>query len=92
MKFTSATTNRCFSREAWPWWVDSPINLDKAVEAGLLGAGLIYPWNEKVPAPLVPESNGSFGIPRFETASPRKKHKQEGGKKIEVLDKRFICI
>jgi hypothetical protein len=31
---------------------DSPINLDKAVEAGLLGTGLIYPWNEKSGHPL----------------------------------------
>ena len=26
---------------------DSPMNLDKAVQAGLLGTGLIYSWNEK---------------------------------------------
>jgi FMN phosphatase YigB (HAD superfamily) len=31
---------------------DSPINLDKAVEAGLLGTGLIYPWNERSGHPL----------------------------------------
>ena len=26
---------------------DSPMNLDKAVEAGILGTGLVFPWNEK---------------------------------------------
>ena len=31
---------------------DSPTNLDKAVEAGLLGTGLIYPWNERSGHPL----------------------------------------
>ncbi len=31
---------------------DSPINLDKALQTGLLGTGLIYPWNEKSGHPL----------------------------------------
>ena len=31
---------------------DSPLNLDKAIKAGLLGAGLIYPWNENSGHPL----------------------------------------
>ena len=31
---------------------DSPNNLDKAVEAGLLGTGLIYPWNARSGHPL----------------------------------------
>jgi hypothetical protein len=26
---------------------DSPMNLDKAIEAGILGTGLVFPWNEK---------------------------------------------
>jgi hypothetical protein len=31
---------------------DSPINLDKALQAGILGTGLLYPWNEKSVYPL----------------------------------------
>ena len=31
---------------------DSPINLEKAVQAGLLATGLIYSWNEKSGHPL----------------------------------------
>ncbi len=31
---------------------DSPANLDKALEAGILATGLIYPWNEKSGHPL----------------------------------------
>ena len=31
---------------------DSPMNLDKAVRAGILGTGLRYPWNEKSGHPL----------------------------------------
>jgi FMN phosphatase YigB (HAD superfamily) len=31
---------------------DSPMNLDKAVRAGILGTGLLYPWNEKSVHPL----------------------------------------
>lgn len=31
---------------------DSPINLDKAVQAGILGTGLLFPWNEKSGHPL----------------------------------------
>jgi len=31
---------------------DSPMNLDKAVRAGLLGTGLIYSWNENSGHPL----------------------------------------
>ena len=31
---------------------DSPINLSKAAEAGILGTGLLFPWNEKSGFPL----------------------------------------
>lgn len=31
---------------------DSPVNLDRAVEAGILGTGLRYPWNERSGHPL----------------------------------------
>jgi FMN phosphatase YigB (HAD superfamily) len=31
---------------------DSPMNLQKAVEAGILGTGLLFPWNEKSGFPL----------------------------------------
>ncbi len=31
---------------------DSPINLSKAVEAGILGTGLLFPWNEDSGFPL----------------------------------------
>jgi len=31
---------------------DSPINLNKALEAGILGTGLLFPWNEKSGFPL----------------------------------------
>jgi FMN phosphatase YigB (HAD superfamily) len=31
---------------------DSPINLAKAVEAGILGTGLLFPWNERSGFPL----------------------------------------
>ncbi len=31
---------------------DSPLNLGKAVEAGILGTGLLFPWNENSGFPL----------------------------------------
>ena len=31
---------------------DSPMNLSKALEAGFLGTGLLFPWNEKSGFPL----------------------------------------
>jgi FMN phosphatase YigB (HAD superfamily) len=31
---------------------DSPINLSKALEAGILGTGLLFPWNENSGFPL----------------------------------------
>jgi hypothetical protein len=31
---------------------DSPVNLGKAVEAGILGTGLLAPWNEDSGYPL----------------------------------------
>ncbi len=37
---------------SWALIDDSPANLDKAAEAGLLISGLIYPWNEKCGYPL----------------------------------------